>query len=295
MTSTQGTPSNGSKTRGESKTQSSVADTDPNSIEAFAKRLVGSGFVVSERGKDARAPTMQEAMLIAHAAQKYDLDPLMGEVSVLGAKLYTTLPGVRKSARKAAAAQGRRYSERTRPATRPEYEAAACGDKEHYWICDVVIDGGDDSFVGHGFASADNVPIAAIWRDRQLVGYDPRVIRNMAENRAVRRALVAAFGLPFADPDDGDREGMPQVPATATAPVGSPNAHTVYRAHAGRGISSKLSRSRQSLPGRIAARRSQVRVVISGIRCRRPAAGSFGSGNVPSTSPHGRSACCSGW
>lgn len=217
------------KAKPESKTQSTVADHDPDSIEAFAKRLVGSGFVVSERGKDARPPTHQEAMLIAHAARKYDLDPLMGEVSVLGAKLYTTLPGVRKSARRQAALSGRRYSERTRPATKDEYEAAACGEKEHYWICEVIIDGGEDSFVGHGFASQDNVAIAAIWRDRQLVGYDPRVIRNMAENRAVRRALVAAFGLPFADPEDGEREGTPTVPATTTAPPTS-GRQTMYPA-----------------------------------------------------------------
>lgn len=200
-----------------SKTQSSVADTDPNSIEAFATRLMSSGFVVAERGRDARPPTQQEAMLIAHAARKYDLDPLMGEVSVLGAKLYTNLPGVRKSARKQVAQAGRRYSERTRPATREEYEAAACAEKEHYWICEVIIDGGEDVFIGHGFASAENVAIAAMWRDRQLVGHDTRIIRNMAENRAVRRALVAAFGLPFADSEDGEREGPPQVPATVTA------------------------------------------------------------------------------
>lgn len=199
----------------QSQTQTSVADQDPNSIEAFAKRLVGSGFVVAERGKEGRPPTHQEAMLIAHAAKKYDLDPLMGEVSVLGSKLYVTLPGVRKSARREATAQGRRYSERTRPATREEYENAACGEREHYWLAEIIIDGGQDVFIGHGFASSENVAIATIWRDRQAVGVDARIVRNMAENRAVRRALVAAFGLPFSDPDE-EREGAPSVPATTT-------------------------------------------------------------------------------
>lgn len=199
----------------QTKTERSAADVDPESIEAFAKRLIGSGFIVTERGRDARPPTMQEAKLIAHAAAKYDLDPLMGEVSVLGAKLYTNLVGVRKCARKIARLSGRKYCEATRPATVEEARAAAITENEHYWIADIIIDGGEESFRGHGFASNDNVAIAALWRDRQLVGYDPRVIRNMAENRAVRRALVAAFGLPFADPEDA-REEAPTVPSTAT-------------------------------------------------------------------------------
>jgi len=200
------------------KTRSDVADEDPNSIEAFAKRLISNGFVVSERGKDARQPTLQEAMLVAHAARTYDLDPLMGEVSILGAKLYTNLAGVRKCARKIARRDGRRYCEVTRPATQDEAASAFVGEGEHYWIADIVIDGGEETFRGHGFASQQNVSIAAIWRDRQLVGYDPRVIRNMAENRAVRRALVAAFGLPFADPEDAGKEAQPEVGVTAVQP-----------------------------------------------------------------------------
>lgn len=199
-------------------TRTHVADEDPNSIEAFAKRLISQGFVVSERGKEARQPTLQEAMLVAHAARTYDLDPLMGEVSILGAKLYTNLAGVRKCARKIARRDGRRYCEVTRPATQDEAASAFVGEGEHYWIADIVIDGGEETFRGHGFASQQNVSIAAIWRDRQLVGYDPRVIRNMAENRAVRRALVAAFGLPFADPEDAGKEAQPEVGMTAVQP-----------------------------------------------------------------------------
>lgn len=200
------------------RTQRDVGDDDPNSIEAFAKRLISQGFVVSERGKEARQPTLQEAMLVAHAARTYDLDPLMGEVSILGAKLYTNLAGVRKCARKIARRDGRRYCEVTRPATQDEAAAAFIAEGEHYWIADIVIDGGEETFRGHGFASQQNVSIAAIWRDRQLVGYDPRVIRNMAENRAVRRALVAAFGLPFADPEDAGKESQPEVGLTAVQP-----------------------------------------------------------------------------
>lgn len=182
-------------------TQTQNLPADPNSLQGFAERLIATGFVVSEKGKDARKPTINEALMVAHAASKYGLDPLMGEVSVLGAKLYTNLSGVRKSARDIARKQGMRYLERTRPATEDECKAAHVDASEHYWVCDIVIDG-EESFRGHGFASTQNVGIAAMFRNGQMVGFDQRVIRNMAENRACRRALVACFGLPFSDEEE---------------------------------------------------------------------------------------------
>lgn len=158
-------------------------------VALVLKRLHAHGFTIGGDGK-ARAPSDGEALTTAYIATQYGLDPLLGEIQWLGGKLYIPHAALERKARESKLIKRRKC----RPATLDERAAARCGDDEEYWIAEIeTVDG--IVYDGHGWASLADVAIA-----RGPGGV--RILRNMAEKRALQRALRYAVGISLPDPED---------------------------------------------------------------------------------------------
>lgn len=161
-------------------------------IELVMQRLHSHGWTVGGDGQG-RPPSQAEALTVAYIATQYGLDPLLGEVLLLGSKVYIPHAALERRAREQKLIRRRRC----RPASPEERAAARVEEAEEYWVAEVeTVDG--LVYEGHGMAAPENVGIAR--RGGQV---DRRIVRNMAEKRAMQRALRYAVGVSLPDPEDG--------------------------------------------------------------------------------------------
>lgn len=171
-----------------------VALADPNidkDITLVMQRLHSHGWMVGNDDK-ARPPTAAEAATVAYIATQYGLDPLLGEILLLGSKIYIPLKALERKAREAKAVK----AQSVRPATRDERESARVDDHEEYWIASITSSDGI-VYDGHGFASPENVAIAR----RRDAPPDRRILRNVAEKRALERAYRRIVNMSDEDSD----------------------------------------------------------------------------------------------
>lgn len=162
-------------------------------LQRLVARMTAAGWVVGADGRS-REPSDHERFLVAAACQRYGLDPVLGDVYLLGSRVYI-----------AHAAIERRLAERgdiavtARPATPEERAAHRCVDEEEMWIATAVQCGREPS-VGYGYASTEDVGLTK----RQGVGpiAAKRLVRNVAEKRARERAVRPLLGWGAHEPDD---------------------------------------------------------------------------------------------
>lgn len=165
-------------------------------ISAIISRMTAGGFTVPD-GYNSRAPNEKERFAVAAVAQHYGLDPIMGEVYMLGNNVYVAHKAVLRLAHESG-----RLSRPfvTRPATAEERAQHMVEDGEHMWVAHVWVDGHEQPYPGYGYASTDDVGIS------RRKGVTPRaaarLVRNVAEKRALNRALRAALGVTAHDPED---------------------------------------------------------------------------------------------
>jgi hypothetical protein len=138
-------------------------------------------------GKDL---TSAQARSLAVAAQVTGLNPLLGELIMLGGNVYITEPGVHRTANQHAAYDG--YD--LRPLTPDEREEYGVGKDEFAFLCLTYRKDRSHPTPGVGRASKANVSMSTI-RDTWLP--------EMAQKRAIERSLSRAFptGVPLYDPE----------------------------------------------------------------------------------------------
>lgn len=121
----------------------------------------------------------EASRVLGMVGDHYDLSPALGEVMILGNKVYVSLEGYLTIAQRHSAYRGYEL----RPMTDQERKEAKVGADEHAWVAKVYRDGWPHPSVGYGVAKEDRIPNANI---RQFA-------RELAESRAFRRALRGAF------------------------------------------------------------------------------------------------------
>lgn len=203
-------------------------------IARARQRMAQGGFTIPDEGGRARIPSPQEIFVLAEIGTRMGLDVLTGQITILGGKPYVTLAGMYDIMGRSNKIKGWT----SRPATKEEREAALVEEGEHYWITDLYLTNGH-VFTGHGFAEKENVAIATRRsKDQGQPPYiDKRIIRNMAENRSKRRAMVQFLGIAIHDPDDSvvidmtvGADGAASasgVRVGAYAPIPTPTPHTL--------------------------------------------------------------------
>lgn len=185
-------------------------------IQKALASLTSAGWTVGE-GKKAAAPSREQAFLVARASVAYGLDPLMGELLVLGNRLYVTAAGLRRHA----ATRGLRRIA-TRPLTAVEREEHRVGDDEEAWIAEVYVKDEEFPFVGYGYSDPMNSTVATVyrWEDGNRSSFlDRRILRGHAETRAVSRALRLAFAVPLPVAED---RGQEPIDVTTAEPPSAP-------------------------------------------------------------------------
>lgn len=133
--------------------------------------------------------TSQEAnRALAMIGDHYDLDPALGEIVLLGGKVYITAEGYQRIADSHPQYDGMEL----RPMAEDERKAMKVGDDEQAFVC--FVHRKDRSFpsVGYGIASARNIAMGSM-----------KVFeRELAQKRAMHRALRGAFRAGYADYDE---------------------------------------------------------------------------------------------
>jgi hypothetical protein len=153
----------------------------------------------SPGGKD-MTPELTQAL--AFVGERYNLDPALSEVMILGSKVYVTLQGYQGIAQRHPLFEGME----TWPLTDEERKQGRIAQDEHAWGCRVYRRGWRVPAVDWGAASERTVSA--------LVKASGS-IREMAKARAVRRTLKLAFGIDLPDPDEGF-EARPPPPLVDT-------------------------------------------------------------------------------
>ena len=168
------------------------ADTLPeeqrDELRSMLASMVAGGFQVTADGK-ARSASMQEKLVLARVALRYGLDPLMGDLYLMGGRPYPAHRALYRSAVRAG------YVVEARPMTREERDLYGIEAEEHGWIS--VVHGPDGRRVASDFGTACEAD-CAIARGRG----GRRVLRHMAQKRAERRALDKAYGCTSYDAAD---------------------------------------------------------------------------------------------
>lgn len=161
-------------------------------VSLVLKRLLAHGWTIGAE-REARSPTEAEALTTAYIATQYGLDPLLGELLWVGGRPYIPHAALERKAR-----EGKHIRRRKcRPANLDERTAARVRDDEEYWIAEIETTDGI-TYEGHGMASPADVAIAR----RRDSAPDMRIVRNVAEKRALQRALRYAVGISLPDPED---------------------------------------------------------------------------------------------
>lgn len=205
---------------------------DPREVALISRevsRLTTAGWRVGE-GKKAEPPTPEQRFLIAQAAVAYGLDPLMGELLLLGSRIYVTAAGLRRHA----ATRGLRRIF-ARPLTAAERFDHRVTEDEEAWVAEVYVQGEAEPYISYGYADPDNSAVATVvrWQDNQRTTFlDRRILRNHAETRAISRALRLAFAVPLPLAEDRGPEPLDVTPATAAPTPATTPAPTTVRGRA---------------------------------------------------------------
>lgn len=174
-----------------------ASNADVQGIQEIIAKMVSGGFAVASGNGDTRQLNNQERFAIASVAHHYGLDPLLGEVFLLGGKPYISTKAMMRVATESGRL-ARPWS--VRPFSAEEAELWGLRQGEIGVIATVWVKGIEHPFEGMGTACAEDVGIL-----RQRGGgvrHDPRIVRKQAINRAVRDVLGQAFGVATADADD---------------------------------------------------------------------------------------------
>ena len=158
-----------------------------NELSRILNSMVAGGFTVNADGKSRQA-TPAERFVLARVAQHYGLDPLMGQLYLLGGKPYVSY----KALYRAAVERGFRVE--SRPMTPDERAALMLSDEEIAFRASIYR-GEERIGVDYGTACESDVGIA-----RGRAGR--RVIRSMAQTRAERRVLDKVLGISAHDPSE---------------------------------------------------------------------------------------------
>jgi hypothetical protein len=173
-------------------------------IKLVLARMTAGGFVSTGKGKEARQLNDAERFVLAAVAARYNLDPLMGEIYLLGDKPYVSTDAMLRSA----VEQG--CHPEYRMATEQERKEHDLDADEVMAVAELYLPGRDRPVKGYGYASPMNTPIAEITRwvngQKTNVGWDKRILRRMARTRAFRDALRMAYGVAVGDQDDSPRD-----------------------------------------------------------------------------------------
>jgi len=201
-------------------------------IRRVISRMQAGGFTVSKsRDRNGNESTTEMSTAVQFAigavARRYGLDPLMGEIYILGDKPYVSTQAMQRRA----VEQGAHIA--YEPASEEHRKAWDCEDDEVMMVATLVMPGRDKPLTGYGHASPPNTPIAEISRwewsggkkSKVHIGWDKRILRRMARTRAFRDVLGMAYGVALADADDprlsdiGTQTAVPiEQTVTPTAP-----------------------------------------------------------------------------
>lgn len=132
----------------------------------------------------------------------YGLSAALGEIMILGNKVYIPLEGYISLAERNPAYDGYEIW----PLTEAERTAAKAGNDEHAWGCNVYRKDRSHPSRGYGFASDRTVQAAPL----------KAFAREVAQARAFRRALRAAFRATVPPVDE---DGMLEIPTNGTVVV----------------------------------------------------------------------------
>jgi len=138
-------------------------------------------------GVGSQAMNAEIVRALAIVGEHYQLDPALGQVLILGSKVYISKDGYLAIAQRNPNFEGLQ----TRPMTDAERKDAKAASDEHCWVCAVYRKGWRVPAVAWGSASERTIQM------KTIVPY----AREMAEGRAIRRALKLAFGLDLPDAD----------------------------------------------------------------------------------------------
>src|SRR5699024_6141591 len=132
-----------------------VEDDVVSDLRKIIARMVSGGFATA-KGGGSRRLTDQEKFAIASVARHYGLDPLMGDIYLLGDNPYIST----KALQRLAVESGRlERAWKVRPFTQPEAEMWQLREGEFGAVAEVWVKGIQGSFVGMGTAHPTDVGI----------------------------------------------------------------------------------------------------------------------------------------
>lgn len=169
------------------KVHAALPEAQQVELSRIMNSMVAGGFVVNADGKS-RPASSAERFVLARVAQHYGLDPLMGQLYLLGGKPYVSY----KALYRAAVERGFRIE--SRPMTREERDLLMLDDDE-IGFASTIYRGADVVGSDYGTACEADVGIA-----RGRAGR--RIVRNMAQTRAERRVLDKVLGISAHDSDE---------------------------------------------------------------------------------------------
>jgi hypothetical protein len=158
----------------------------------------------------------ESAFALAVAAAQTSLNPLFGHIVVLGGSIYLTEKGCHHIANTNPQFDG--YT--LEPIPKSEYESLGFRAEEVAFKCEVYRKDRSRPTPGYGHASPANTSLPAVktmW------------ISEMSQKRAIQRAIIRAFDLPFVgadEPADSDLMNVTPPPGDQGAPEGSQGPET---------------------------------------------------------------------
>lgn len=132
--------------------------------------------------------TPDQARALGMVGQRYDLDPALGEVMILGNKVYITMEGYLRIAEQHPEYDGYELW----PLTEQERGQMRIAETEDAWGCRVWRKGRQHPAVGYGHASAANISMGTM----------KPFSSEVAQKRAFHRALRTAFRARVPGPDE---------------------------------------------------------------------------------------------
>jgi hypothetical protein len=179
----------------------------PNGIESHPEQTKA---VWAAAGGAALSAEVVKALALV--GQHYNLDPALGELMILGNKVYITLEGYLRVAEQHPAYEGYELW----ALTVDERKALKVGDDEHGFGCRVWRKDRRFPSVGYGVAS-----------DRSIQAGPIKVFaRELAEKRAIHRAHRMAFRVGLPDAEDAiqqyEQTGRVALPVIEQAPTTEP-------------------------------------------------------------------------
>jgi len=177
-----------------------VGNVDPAKLMQQAGQLV-------LRDREGKPYTNEQRALVVLAAQQLGLNPILGHLTIINDRLYITNAGLLHIAHNSGKLEGIK----TRPATEEERKAYFIGNNPkdiHLWRAEVYLKGQKEPYVGWGKASTNEKSWA--------VKTNPQ---EMAETRAVNRALRKAFNITGYTSVEELEDENPQAVKTEEEPI----------------------------------------------------------------------------